>query len=62
MNVKAKQNFLRCFNKLTNFEDSLSETAENYSKQLLKQQPDDIVNIFLRARVLMQRKYLTLAL
>lgn len=36
--------------------------AENYSKQLLKQYPNDVVNLFLRARVLIQRKYLTLAL
>jgi hypothetical protein len=52
---------LKCFAKLKNFDETLAELAEKYSKELLKKYNDSLTMLF-RCHVLKQRKYLSDAL
>jgi hypothetical protein len=61
MNIKAKQNLLRCLIKLTTLDSNQLELASNYSKQLLKHKYE-YLSIFLRVHGLLHEKYLTEAL
>lgn len=56
--MNGKENYLRCFIKLNDFDEIVSESAEQYSKELVQMKGDKL-SFFLRARTLLKRKYLT---
>lgn len=58
INRKAKENFLKCFIKVKNDDETVSTQADKYSAQLLEEERSQ-VHLFLRSRVLVHRKYLS---